>query len=542
MTEQRSPSTLTSIPGQPSGATEVTAASDFPTTRGGRLTSGLTLLAVLTLAAVGHAPALSLDFISDDFQWWHHARQAIDSPRLLLAPFGGYRPALTWLLALEHLAFGTSPVGYHAVGLGLHLLCGALLWHLLLRLFPQALGIPARAALVTFWLLSPFVLEPVQSVVSVTYLIMLACWLGMALAWPGPGQPWGLGRGATVVLLVTLSVFTLETWVVLPGLVAVFELALGRRTLRAALGASAVAAVPVAVYLAVYFSAPPVVAESYYSAGPAGIAKLPHIWASFAGLTTLQPVGIPFTWREAAAVLGVAALAWLGLRSKSHAALLGFALLVLPMLPLVAIGFVTSRYTAAPFAGFLVVVASGAVAAGARLAGRWRLAGGLTLASLGLLLGSSGWLEVKAQTSDRQRWEQLTRGLLAEAAAIAPELPTHAPLVAIRRERANPLAELVRTGSSTMTCVYVRGEDPYGLADTAALFSFVLDPLGGPLFTYARPEASDETGYRVVAHDIGRFVMLEPDGRLETTVARWRATGASVKVLYPVSKRQDGRR
>lgn len=531
-----------SAPGRPSGVTEAATASGAPARRRGRLASGLALLAVLALAAVLHAPALSLGFVSDDFQWWHHARQAIDAPRLLLAPFGGYRPALTWLLALEHLAFGTSPAGYHAVGLGLHLLCGALLWHLLLRLFPDTLEVPARAFLVALWLLSPLALEPVQSVVSVTYSIMLACWLGMALVWPGPGRSWGPGRAVAALLLVALSVFTLETWVILPGLVAALELTIRRSTLRAALGASAVAAVPVAVYLAAYFSAPPVVAESYYSAGPAGIAKLPHIWASFAGLTTLQPVGIPFTWREVAALLGVAALAWLGLRSQGHAALLGLTLLVLPMLPLVAIGFVTSRYTAAPFAGFLVVVASGAVAASSRLARRWRLAGGLALASLGLLVGSGGWLEVRAQTSDRQRLERLTRGLLGEAAAVAPELPTHAPLVAVRRERVNPLADLVRTGSSTMTCLYVRGEDPYGLADIAALFSFVCDPLGGPLFTYARPAAGDESGYRVVVHDIGRFAMLEPEGRLAATVARWRAIGAGVKVLYPVPRRYDRRR
>lgn len=542
MTKLRSRSAPTQLPFGACGTPDAAPPSNPPATPAGRLSSGLALAAVLAVAGVLHAPAVSLGFVSDDFQWWHHARQALDSPRLLLAPFGGYRPALAWFLALGHLVFGTSPVGYHAVNLGLHLLCGGLFWQLLRRLFPDgALGSFARAGFVAFWLLSPFSLEPVQSVVSVTYLVMLACWLGMALAWPAPGQAWSLGRSTTLVLLGALSVFTLETWVILPGLAATFDLALRRSDLRAAMRTAAASTVPVAVYLVAYFAAPPVVAKSYYSAGFAGIAKLPHIWAAFAGFATLQPVGIPFTWREVAALLVVGALVWLGVRWQRHAALVGIAVLVFPMVPLVAIGFVTSRYTAAPLAGFLVLVASAAVGLASRLARGWRVAVGLLLAVYGLLLGVAGWQEVQTQTADRQRWAQLTEGLLAEAAAIAPELPKNAPLVAVRREQDNVLAELARESRSSGTCFFVRGEDPYGLVDTAALFSFVLDPRGGPLFAYLRPPGSDETGYRVVAHDRGRFVMLQPEGRLDETVTRWRAAGASVKVLYPVTPRPGAR-
>jgi hypothetical protein len=72
----------------------------------------LWLLAALALAFVVHAPLLGLGFVGDDFEWWLAARTALEEPRRLLLPYGGFRPANLWMLVLEEL-YGTAPMGYH---------------------------------------------------------------------------------------------------------------------------------------------------------------------------------------------------------------------------------------------------------------------------------------------------------------------------------------------------------------------------------------------------------------------------------------------
>lgn len=122
-----------------------------------RVLSVCALGVVLLTAFWIHSPSLSLGFVSDDFQWWQHARMALDDPHLLLAAHGGYRPVNTWTLALDHLLFGTDPFGYHLTNILLHLATGMVLWMLLRRF---SIPWPTRAACVLLWLCSPYTLEP----------------------------------------------------------------------------------------------------------------------------------------------------------------------------------------------------------------------------------------------------------------------------------------------------------------------------------------------------------------------------------------------
>ena len=96
--------------------------------------AALWLLPAAALWWASHRACLELGFVGDDFQWWQHARMAIEQPGLLLAPYGGYRPLNTWTLALDHVLYGTAPWGYHLTSLLWHLGCGVALWAFLGRL------------------------------------------------------------------------------------------------------------------------------------------------------------------------------------------------------------------------------------------------------------------------------------------------------------------------------------------------------------------------------------------------------------------------
>ena len=480
-----------------------------------------------------HAPNLRFGFAGDDFQWWQHARAALDEPRLLVAPFGGFRPALTWLMALEHLVFGTSPAGYHAVSLALHLGCGVLLWLVLVRLFGPALGPTARALIVTLWLTSPFSAEPVQSVVACNYLLLLACWLGLALVWPGPSEAWGRLRLVVALLLAALSAALLEGWVMLPGFVLVHELALRRASIRDAVRRSAWTALPVLAYLLVYFSLPPFQPQSYYTEGLGGAAKVPHIWAAFCGMTTLRPLEISLGGAEMLALLALCAFAWIGFRRLSGPMLQGAAFFILPLAPLIPVGFLTTRYTTIPLIGFLLMTAA-AFCSSPKVSRHERLrAARVAVGGVALLYLVSGCSWVAGETSDRARLDQLHRTLLVEAASFSPRFPTHGVVVCVRRERANPLLELSLTGTGLPKIYFPRHPDPYALVDTAALWSWVLEPRGGPLYSYVAPGGEPPARFSVVAHDEGRFVELEPGPSLALTVSHWTQAGYHVRVLTP---------
>jgi hypothetical protein len=483
-------------------------------------------LPVLAAAAWVHWPTLTLGFLGDDYQWWQHARMALERPWLLLGAYGGYRPANTWTLALDQLLFGTAPFGYRATNLLLHLVTGTVLWRLLARF---EVGPVVRAAVALLWLCSPFTFETVIAVANRFDLLQLTCWLAMACLWPGPGQGWPRRRLAAVVGLALLTLLAKESWVILPGLVAAFDLCLRREPLRRALLRAGAVAVPVAGYLLLYFAHPAIPADSYFTTNPAAALKVPQAWAAFLGLSTLRPLDFQLGPRELMGVLVGAGLAWLGWRRRSALAGVGFAFALLPWVPVLPVGFLTTRYTAAPYAGFLLVMVASVRELLSGAGERVRRAAVAVVAALAILVQVAGLYWLAGDRADMRRYDDLHRALLAELDAFLPELERAPVLVVARLESANPLRELSLEPQGTPKLYFPRPRDPYGLVDWPALLSYRLDPLGGPLYVEAEAAtAAAARDHAVVGHAGGRFVRLPVTGATAAESAAALARGGAV--------------
>ena len=495
-----------------------------------RLLQHVPLAVAVAVAAIVYAPVLRFGFVSDDFQWWQHAVAALRHPALLIAPFGGFRPAFTWVMALEDLAFGASPRGYHAAGLVLFLLCGILLAALLRRL---GCGPVVGAAVAALWLCSPFCSEPAVSVVSSDYSLLFACWLGLGLLWPGPHEHWRTSRAVGAGGLVALSAALLESWVALPGLAFAFEVGLRGARLGTAIRRAAWTLIPVFAYVAVYFTHPPFKVASYYSLGLGGATKIPHIWASFLDLTTLRPLEIHFGAPELLGTLTLAALAWLGFRRGSGLVLVGLSFFLLPLLPLVFVPFLSTRYTMVPFAGFLMVVVGVASGLAGDLSGWSVSVARLAASALATVYFVAGLFWVRNEIVDRQRLDGLHQQLISEAARFAPSMPVTGTVVCGNCEHDNPLLRLSLSPRGMPKIYFVRHEDPYGLIDTAALWSWLLYPKGGPMYRYASLDSPPPGPFTVVVHEEGRFERVAARGSVREVVSTMQRRGCYVRLLTP---------
>jgi hypothetical protein len=505
---------------------------------GGKWKDLLWLLPVVALWSAVRGHALTLGFVGDDFQWWQHARMALQDPTLLFDNYGGFRPLNTWTLAFDQLIWGTNPFGYHLTNLLLHLACGLMLWWFLSR---EGFSAPARLAVVTLWLCSPFTEETAVFVAARFEPVMALLWLGLAVLWPQPGEEWTGRRTAAAVIVAGLTIVTKESWVVLPGFGLAFDLFLARTGLRKALVHSSLAAAAVAVYLVLYLTHPAIQPGEFFQAGAAGALKVPHAWAAFLGLRDLAPVAFPFGLPEACGLAVMLLLGWLAWRRRWSLVGVGFAFFLLPFLPILPVGWMTSRYTTIPLLGFLIVVAASARGAIAEAPERWRLAGRVAAGSVALLLLLANLVWLRGDRTDAQRLWQAHRRLLGEAEAFLPELPLGLPLVAVRAERENPLLALSLASKGVPKLYYVRGAGPYAMADWGALFSYLLEPRGGPMLV----EASGSVGpgeYAVVAHVAGRFVRIPPQfDSADSEAASWRAKALPVTVLRPFGIRPRSR-
>ena len=497
--------------------------------------AALWLVPAVALWYASHRPCLELGFVGDDFQWWQHARMAIEQPSLLLAPHGGYRPLNTWTMTLDHLLYGTAPRGYHLTSLLWHLGCGLVLWAFLGRL---GLSAVARGMAVAIWLCSPYTLEPAQVVSERYEPALLAAWMALAMLWPRPGEMWRRGRVVSAVLLGALTAVMKESWVVLPAFTVLLDLVVSRTGARAALRRGVLVALAPVAYMAVYFARPPIAPDTYFGSILNGAIKVPHAWAVFSGLTPLRPMEFNLGRPEIAAVVVAAALAYLAWRWRSVAIAVGFGFFLLPFVPVLPVSWMTSRYTFMPLAGFLTIAAATAEQCVQRLGPGYRRAAAAAFLGLGTLMLATAVAEMPGEMNDARAFSRVHERLVDEAGAFAPRYPGGSAVVAVRLESTNPLREISRAPEGVAKVFFVRPEDPAGLAEWSALLSYALDPLGGPLLTTVEPDAAAGIPFAVVGYAEGGFVELPRQAAtVDAELAAWRAGGRSPRVLVPWPRR-----
>jgi len=498
------------------------------------LTWAVLLIPAITIAAVLlYRPVLGFELMGDDYQWWQHAHLAMHRPLELLTDLDTfYRPASTWTLALDRLVFGDVPAAFHATNLVLHILAG-----LLLVAAGRRLGLPRveASAVGLLWTLSPFTDEPAISVAIRFQDLLLIAWLALVLTWPARGERWTRRRLAAAAAATLFAAASKESWVVTPALAVALEAARGERTVGRWVRAAAPFAAAAVLYTVAYFLAFPG-GKGYFSTDPGVLAKVPHGLAAFLALEPYAPIDFPLTWRgllATAFVGGLAAVAW---RRRLGAGIVGAAFLVFPALPTLFVPYLPTRYTAIPYAGFLLLVA--ALAASIRTGDatpasvrRGTAAGVTALAGLVLV---AGWLTVRADLVDFGRVSAAHRRLLDEAAVFLPAMPIDGPALVVRLERENPLAAIARDPKGLPKLNYVRHADPYGLIDVAALFEWVGDREDLAWDGVASRAACGQPGY-VILHVDGGFRSLEPTTDLATEAARWRANGFPYRLIRPVA-------
>jgi len=454
-----------------------------------------------------YRPALGLELIGDDYQWMQLARSALHRPSLLLADLDTFwRPSSTWTLAATHLAAPFSPAAHHAVSLGLQVTAALLLLGVARR---AGLGTLGSAAVALVWACSPFASEPAVSVASRHETLLLAAWLALALAWPGPGERWSAGRIAGAAAGAALAACSKETWVVTPALVVGYDLVIRRAPTRVALRTAGVFVGLAAAYTAVRFVVFPTL-RGYFDLSPGVLAKVPHEFAAFLYLEGLMPIRFPFGWRSVAALAVVAAGAWLALRRRSAAALLGLAFLVIPTIPTLLVPYLPTRYTTIPYCGFALMAVGCFEELVRDLGATARRLAGAAFAGVGALVLAAGAFMVRAELADAEGLSRLHAALLAEARAVSAGFPVGRPVVVVRAEDDNPSETLALAARGFPKLPYLRPPDPYGMVDAAALFDWVLrrDDLDVRRVDDGERRYAGRPG-AVLIHTVGRFEWLD---------------------------------
>jgi hypothetical protein len=314
--------------------------------------------------------------------------------------------------------------------------------------------------------------------------------------------------------------------------VVVLDVWVARRRWPETLARGTAAGAAVVAYLVLYARQPAIAPSTFFTADLGGAVKVPNAFAAFALFGRLQPGGFAVGAAEVVAAAAMIALAVLAWRRRDALTAVGLALFLLPFVPLLPIGWSTSRYTTIPLAGFLLAVA-GAIRVGVgALAPHRRAAGRL---AVGVAVAAALAVNVAVLAGDLDDYRRLAglhRLLLDEARVVAPEAARHEALLAVRLESAQPLVELSRSVAGIPKVFFVRGADPYTLIDWAALLTFVLDPVGGPVFVDVTERGPMPERCTVLAHVRGAFVWPgQEHGSCADEARPWRSQRAPVKVL-----------
>jgi len=337
----------------------------------GRHARAAALLVILLAGGIVHVNCLDNGFVSDDRYLVVENLERPDSAswlELFTKPWGAgagtgferkmnrgyYRPLTMILIRAQNAVFGDSPAGYHAVNIALHLLVCALVFLVAARWLPT----PGAFAAGLVFAVHAVHTEPVnvifyQTTLLVSLIALVSLWI-MSRARSGPG------RTAVVVGLFVVALLCKESAIVIPGLLLLHEIFLGKRSLKAFLTPLflILAAVGIA-YLTLRFTALEGQGFSYFEDAPlwsraltmAGVFALylrllawPFPLCVFYEWTIIPPVEDPLGQAAVVGVLAVAAYAalvvWTWRRARGRrgssdrpdrAAVAGFALLFFPV-------------------------------------------------------------------------------------------------------------------------------------------------------------------------------------------------------------------
>jgi len=212
-----------------------------------------------------YAQILGGYFLADDFAYvafsssyplarWGNMFLQDDSKALWGYSLGLLRPIYGLNGIIQSRLFHANAIGYHVVSLGLHIINVALVFRLAQRLFGETRFVAFAAAL--FFAVHPVHAETVSWIGGQSDLLPTAFLLGALLAFISFRRNGRLGSLATLTVLTALAVFTKENTVVLPLLMAGYDLLQGRAARARARREWLIAAAPyfsALVILALYF-------------------------------------------------------------------------------------------------------------------------------------------------------------------------------------------------------------------------------------------------------------------------------------------------
>lgn len=177
---------------------------------------------ILNDPRIREASAENLGLIASHSYWWPNGESGL------------YRPFTTFTYLLNYSAGGAAPAGYHWFNFLLHvvnvLVVFALARRFLAGRFLAGFGPAFFAA--GIWAVHPLNTECVTNVAGRPDLLAAAAVLGGFLAYLRAAEASGTRKAiwiGVLAVVATAGVFSKESAVVLPGLILLYELAIGRR-------------------------------------------------------------------------------------------------------------------------------------------------------------------------------------------------------------------------------------------------------------------------------------------------------------------------